>query len=155
MANYKTHSIFNIFFALPLLIVGVYFSLYPSIEQLLIFSSAFIYTTLFMSPDMDLAYKIKWYSVRGMISLPFRIYSRVFRHRGISHSLLLGSITRILWLACFIFLMLYLFNWIFFSKQSLVTTYTLYKEELLYGFFGIWLADSAHLLLDKLFQYKR
>ena len=149
MASYKTHSIFNVFLALPLLIMGIYFYLHPTHSQLLAFIITFIYTTLFMSPDMDLAYKIKWYSLRGIFSLPFRSYSRVFKHRGVSHNLLLGSITRILWLSLFIFLTFYACNWAL-SKESLLTNYTLYKQELLYGFCGIWLADSAHILLDKL-----
>lgn len=150
MANYKTHSIFNVFLVLPLFTMSIYFYLHPTRFQLLIFIITFVYTTLFMSPDMDLAYKIKWHSLRGLLSLPFRSYARVFKHRGLSHSLLLGSLTRILWLSLFILLLLYACNWVFFSKKTLLTSYTLYKREFFYGFCGIWLADSSHVFLDKL-----
>jgi uncharacterized metal-binding protein len=150
MANYKTHSLFNVFLALPLLVLGIYFYLHPTRLELLTFVITFIYTTLFMSPDMDLAYKIKWYSIRGLLSIPFRTYARVFKHRGLSHGFIIGSITRILWLSLFIFLILYFSEWIFFSKKDLFSIYSYYKKELLYGFCGICLADGAHILLDKI-----
>jgi uncharacterized metal-binding protein len=98
---------------------------------------------------MDLAYKIKWYSLRGLLSIPFRSYSRVFRHRGISHRLILGSLTRIVWLSLFILAILYLGDWMFFSIKDLSLFYT-HKQDILYGFSGICLADIAHIFLDKL-----
>ena len=49
-----------------------------------------------MNPDLGLVHKIKLFSLRGFITLPFRGYSKIFKHKGISHSFLLGSFTRII-----------------------------------------------------------
>ncbi|MCI5051774.1 MAG: DUF2227 family putative metal-binding protein [Simkaniaceae bacterium] len=148
MSNYRGHTLFNLCVALPLLIaVGVYFFT-SSNEELLVFSGVFTYTTLFMSPDMDVANKIKLLSVRGILSIPFRLYAYFFRHRGISHSVLFGSLTRILWLlgcAAGIFFLVY---------SSLPTQKTLYKFYYLHRdlihltVLAIVLADLCHLLLD-------
>lgn len=150
MPQYKTHAAINLCFALPLFLIIIYLFLDPTHTYLLIFSSAFIYTSLFMSPDMDVARKIKWYSLRGFLSLPFRSYSRVFKHRGVSHSLLLGSLSRIVWLTLFTALILYACNGITFSTHHIMSYYTHYKKELLYGFFGICSADVVHILTDKI-----
>ena len=95
---YKEHAQFNLLIALPLLLAAGYFFLHPKRDLLLIFGGTFAYSTLFMNPDMDLANQIRLFSLRGFFSLPFRSYSKFFSHRGLSHNLLLGSATRILWL---------------------------------------------------------
>lgn len=150
MPQYKTHAVLNLFFALPLLIGALYYWLHPARESLVIFSCAFVYTSLFMSPDMDLAHRIKWYSLRGLLSIPFRSYSKVFRHRGISHSLLLGSLTRIVWLSAFILGVLYLSVGFSLSLDQIIAHGVLYKRELVYCFLGICSADVIHILTDKI-----
>ncbi len=98
MSNYKKHTQFNLLIALPILLIAAHFTLHPSYDLLITFAAVFSYTTLFMSPDMDLAHQIRFFSIRGFFSLPFRSYSKLFSHRGLSHHLLLGSLTRIAWL---------------------------------------------------------
>jgi uncharacterized metal-binding protein len=150
MPQYKTHVVLNLFFALPLLVGTLYYWLHPTKESLVIFSCSFIYTSLFMSPDMDLADRIKWYSLRGLLSIPFRSYSKVFKHRGLSHSLLLGSLTRIGWLSVFILVIVYLSIGFSLSLDQIIAYVVLYKKELLYCFAGIFSADVVHILTDKL-----
>ncbi len=149
MSNYRSHTAFNIIVALPALLISSYYLINPSLNILLGFSGSFIYSTLFMSPDLDLVHQIRVFSVRGFFTLPFRFYSRLFRHRGISHSLIFGSLTRILWLAGLALGISYLvFNmslniqtyWKFFQKhQSLLTAILA----------GICFADWCHLILDR------
>jgi uncharacterized metal-binding protein len=146
MAQYKTHTTFNIFIALPLILCGLFHFFKPSHDLLIIFSLCFIYATLFMNPDMDLANKIKLFSIKGLLTLPFRGYSLIFKHRGISHWFLLGSITRILWLSCFLYLILYLLDISLLHKKELISI--LENDYFLYGFFAIVLADFCHLILD-------
>ena len=162
MPSYRTHTAFNLFLVLPISLTALYCSMHPKNAQLVSFMAMFIYTTLFMSPDMDLSYKIKWYSLRGLLSLPFRSYARVFKHRGISHSLLLGSLTRVVWLSLVIILLLlclsFLLSHPFFvtsyvATSCLVTSYIHYKKEIFYGLSGICLADAAHILLDKCLKH--
>jgi len=150
MPKYSTHTTFNLSLSFPLILTALYLYSHPTPLQLGFFSIAFIYTTLFMHPDMDIAYKIKKLSLRGFLSLPFIGYANLFRHRGISHTLILGSITRILWLCAVVFIICYAFNLCFFTKTSLTLYCIHYKKEMLYGFIGICTADASHLLLDKL-----
>ncbi|NGX62142.1 MAG: hypothetical protein K940chlam9_01636 [Chlamydiae bacterium] len=148
MANYKTHSSFNLFLALPIFVVGIYYLLGPSSSYLLTFIGVFAYSTLFMSPDLDLVHNIKLKSLRGVLSLPFRFYSQVFKHRGISHSFFFGSFTRILWLGGIAFLLFFLLYQALPSQKNFLLFYNQHKLYLLYGVAGICLADWCHLLLD-------
>ncbi len=148
MSGYKTHSSFNLFLALPALVAADYYFLHTPYSLLLTFISSFAYTTLFMSPDLDLVHNIKITSLRGLLSLPFRFYSKVFSHRGISHSFFFGSLTRIVWLFCLATLIFFLLNKTLPTAYSLKKFYRIYEDYLLYGLAGICLADWCHLLLD-------
>jgi len=148
MSQYKQHSKFNIFIALPILLAGAFYFMHPHSYSLLTFAGTFVYSTLFMSPDMDLAYQIRLRSIRGILSLPFRSYASLFKHRGLSHNIILGSATRILWLigwGCLIFFVIYQSLP---AKSTVLKFYKAYQPYFLYGFAGICLADWCHLLLD-------
>lgn len=146
MARYRTHATFNLLVALPLLIWAAIALFNPTLRHLLIFSAAFAYATLYMNPDLDLANKIKLFSFRGLLTLPFRGYSHLFRHRGLSHLPLIGTVTRILWLSALLYAILVL------SGRELPRMTTLQalitSPTFLFGFTGIALADLCHLLLD-------
>jgi uncharacterized metal-binding protein len=145
MALYKTHVKFNIFF-LPLILLFIFYFFKSNFLNLAIFSIAFIYSTFFMSPDLDLANQIKLFSIRGFFTLPFRFYSIFFKHRGISHNAFLGSLSRILWMGGFIYLIFYLLNKPIFSKKDLFKA--LKSSYFLYALFGVILSDFCHLILD-------
>ena len=149
MAMYKEHAKFNIFIALPLLLGAIYYFLHPVRDLMLTFSGAFIYSTLFMNPDLDLANQIRLFSVRGLLTLPFRSYAKVFSHRGLSHHLLLGSFTRIAWLlgwGCLLFFIIYK---TLPTKGTFLSFYKHYQPFILYALGGICLADWGHLFLDR------
>ena len=84
MAMYKQHAQFNLFIALPILMGAMYYFLHPARDLMFTFAGTFAYSTLFMNPDMDLANQIRLMSIRGILSIPFRSYSKVFSHRGLS-----------------------------------------------------------------------
>lgn len=149
MSNYKTHSAFNLLLALPILVSGLVITIHPPLVLLMTFGGAFSYSTLFMSPDLDLVHQIKLVSLRGVLSIPFRFYSKVFKHRGLSHSPFIGSATRILWLAGVALIIFYLVYNTIPSEKSFWLYYKKYKLYLLYGFAGICVADWCHLLLDR------
>lgn len=141
MPCYKTHNRFNIALVLPVLVAAQIAIFKFQSQEVIIFAIAFIYTTLFANPDMDLASKIKLTSLRGFLSFPFRLYSKVFKHRGLSHHVLWGSLTRIMWIgAFFAFLM-----WFLGIKWQLFPANTLY---IYIALFGIFSADIAHIALD-------
>ncbi|MBB6099132.1 putative metal-binding protein [Deinobacterium chartae] len=73
------------------------------------FSAAFWAGTLLLSPDLDLAEgqvssKRAWGPL-GFIWVP---YGKMFSHRGLSHSWLIGPLTRIGYLALIVWALLYL-----------------------------------------------
>jgi len=148
MAMYKQHAQFNLFIALPILMGAMYYFLHPARDLMFIFTGTFAYSTLFMNPDMDLANQIRLTSIRGILSIPFRSYSKVFSHRGLSHSLILGSFTRILWLLAWGAIAFLIVYKSLPTKGSILKFYKHYQPFILYGFAGICLADWGHLLLD-------
>lgn len=149
MSNYKAHTQFNLFFALPLSSAALFWSLSPAPWLLSTYVASFAYGSLFMSPDMDLAYKIKPFSLRGFFSIPFLSYSMFFRHRGLSHSLLLGTFTRLLWLLFFIFGLIYSIWHVVPNPQSLSYLFMKYQDYCIWGIGGLFAADVFHLMLDK------
>ncbi|MDP1835921.1 MAG: DUF2227 family putative metal-binding protein [Chlamydiales bacterium] len=148
MSGYKTHCSFNVFLALPALVGAQFYMHKPESVYLATFVGAFVYTTFFMSPDLDLVHNIRLRSVRGFFSVPFRAYSNVFCHRGVSHSFLFGSLTRIMWLGGIALMAFFLLYQTLPSTNSFLHCCKQYKGFLIYGFAGICLADWCHLLLD-------
>ncbi|MDR2539936.1 MAG: DUF2227 family putative metal-binding protein [Chlamydiales bacterium] len=144
MANYKTHTGFNLFLVLPILVGFGHYFFHLSEKALMSFVATFTYATLFMSPDLDLVHKVKLFSLRGFITLPFRGYSKIFRHRGISHSFLFGSLTRIIWLSSLLFLLSFSFSF----SENIFSFYKHFKTSFIYVLAGICLSDWSHLFLD-------
>lgn len=102
MPNLKTHNRFNAWFMLPLCLLGFYHYLSDSVQYLLVFSLSFLYATYYASPDMDLAGQIKLLSFRGLLTFPFRLfYAPISKHRGLSHSIIFGTLSRLLTLCIF------------------------------------------------------
>jgi uncharacterized metal-binding protein len=149
MSNYKEHAKFNILIALPLLLGGMYYFIHPHPQQLITFSATFIYSTLFMNPDVDLTRQIRLISIRGIITLPFRSYSRIFKHRGLSHHIVLGSFTRIGWLFLWGIIIFYVTYKALPQAKPFFTFYKKYQFYFFYGLAGICLADWGHLFLDR------
>ncbi len=149
MALYKGHVKFNLLIALPLLLAGIYFCIKPTYPFIVTFGVVFTYCTLFMNPDLDLANQIRLFSIRGLLTLPFRSYAKLFSHRGLSHNLLLGSLTRILWLSGWALLGFVIYFKAFPTKKSLLSLYYSYQPYIFYGLAAICLADWCHLLLDR------
>ncbi|MGB0356617.1 MAG: DUF2227 family putative metal-binding protein [Cytophagales bacterium] len=157
MPGYKKHTLFNLFVGLPLCLLVMYYGFAPTREMMIFFAGSFAYCTLFMSPDLDLAYHIKPWSIRGILAFPFLLYAKKFRHRGISHSIFLGSISRIiwlgLWLACFATLAYFIVPSAYFpqmlkSKHSLIGFFKVYKPQIFYAIGGLCCADWGHIILD-------
>jgi len=148
MANYIKHVRFNLFLALPIILGLGYYFLRPSYLLIITFAAVFSYSTLFMNPDLDVANQIKLFSIRGMLTFPFRSYAILFKHRGLSHNLILGSLTRIFWLAIWGIIIFWAIYKTFPTKISLYRYYQQYHSFILYSLSAICLADWCHLLLD-------
>ena len=63
----------------------------------LTFIVTYVFSLFWLSPDLDLANSesMKRWGILRFVWIP---YARIFRHRGVSHSILLGSLTRLLYL---------------------------------------------------------
>ncbi|MBX7066097.1 MAG: metal-binding protein [Parachlamydiales bacterium] len=138
MPAYRTHVAVNLVLGLPIALAALKYSVPFTPQELFSFSAAFLYGTLFLHPDLDIAYKIKLFSLKGLLTLPFRPYSYLFRHRGISHMPIVGTLTRVLWLGFFFWLV---FGW------------TL--PPLWFALGGLATADLFHILLDKTSLYSK
>jgi uncharacterized metal-binding protein len=148
MSNYKTHVVFNLLVGLPAAIVGMHYTLHPSSSLLITFIVTFFYGTCFMSPDLDLVHKIKLRSIRGICSLPFRLYSKFFKHRGLSHSFLFGTLTRVLWLSAVGFIIFFAIYQTFPTQKSILLYFKQHKLYIYYALAGVTMADWCHLILD-------
>lgn len=148
MPSYKKHVNFNCFLALPASMAAIYFVWTPPTPLLIAFASAFCYSSCFMSPDLDLIHQIKVFSLRGLLTLPFRFYSKIFKHRGLSHSFLFGTATRVLWLGGISLLLFYLLYQTIPTERQFLSYFYEYKFFVLYGLAGVVLADWCHLALD-------
>ncbi|MDN3504191.1 MAG: DUF2227 family putative metal-binding protein [Rhabdochlamydiaceae bacterium] len=149
MSNYRSHTLFNLFFLLPLSTLSVFYFFVPSRFNLLLYIGTFTYATCFMTPDADIANKIKLLSLRGVMTLPFRPYSMLFSHRGISHIPIIGTLTRIGWICgCFFLIYTFIYNHTF-SFHPIIEFYHTHTLSIHYTLSALFVSDIGHLILDK------
>jgi len=153
MSNYAGHAKFNLLLLLPLAGAAAFFVGLPP-KSALWAAGAFAYGTLFMSPDLDLAYQLRTTSLRGILSLPFRSYARLFSHRGLSHNVVFGTATRLGWLTMWILLALFLWNMVapllhLRAAKPFEEYLRQYQPQLICCLAGLLLADWGHLFLDR------
>ena len=154
MTRYKMHAQLNLFLALPFLIWGLVYFMRPDIKYVFIFTEAFFYGTLFINPDLDPVHRIKAFSIRGFLMIPLRSYSKIFRHREISHSILRGMLMRVLWLMMILIPVMFLLDYVI-SKKSFFRFLSDHRLFFSYGLFGLILADFCHLILKYVPTKKR
>jgi uncharacterized metal-binding protein len=99
----------------------------------LAFALAYLAGTYLLSPDLDLAEKgvragRRW----GVLRLLWRPYGWLFRHRGLSHTWVLGPLTRLAYLGV---------DWDLRPPSWP-------KEALGWGLLGYYLSQWLHLLAD-------
>lgn len=96
MPSGKTHIAFELFLW-PIFIAGYAWFLKPPMEDLTVFAGTYLFSSLFFSPDLDLrrnSSRRRW----GPLGFIWTPYTKVFKHRGVSHSLVFGTMTRLLYL---------------------------------------------------------
>lgn len=144
MPSYRTHVSVNLFIGLPLSLAALKYTVQSTPIDMASFALIFAYGTLFLHPDMDLARNIRLFSLKGLLTLPFRPYSYIFRHRGISHLPLIGTLTRVVWLAGFFAILFFLLR----INQPDLNQWD--ESYTWFGLGGLAVADLCHVLLDKL-----
>ncbi len=149
MALYKTHLHFNLFIAMPVFLFFLYSTFHLAKPYLLTFATVFIYASYFLTPDADLSYKNHFWSLKGILTFPFFLYSLIFRHRGISHMPIVGTLTRLLYLTALIALSIWLLD---LKNSDYMYTFKTYKNYFSISFLAFILSDLCHLLLDWRFK---
>ena len=150
----KTHTAVNLivmFIIIGLLFFTTYMhrKLKEDFETLAIaFVLSYLFSTFLLSPDLDLRKNIskRNWGLLGFIWLP---YSWIFKHRGISHSLLLGPLTRILYLAVIVAIAILILKYSFHYKIKI--GFDDYDIELIIAILaGLYLPSIVHSLLDRM-----
>lgn len=155
MALGKKHDQFNIFigsvFLVLLALVGV--SVYSTVG----FFFGWMFSTFIFSPDTDLGPKKRV----GILGILLRPYSWIFKHRGLSHSYFLGTLSRVGYGLLIVGLMIFslkrsgqidldvegYFN--FLREFFLQYDYSQKEYQFLSWFFVAYVfADACHILLD-------
>lgn len=143
MPSYRTHVSINLFVGLPLSLAALKYGVLSTSNDILYFAAAYVYGTFFLHPDLDLARNIRLFSIKGILTLPFRPYSHFFRHRGISHIPLIGTLTRVLWLLAFFWLIYFAIGWVFPELDW-------NQPYIQFAIGGLAAADLLHVLLDQI-----
>ena len=148
MPSGKTHLRIELFL-LPVWVVLFYLFIDASWQAGALFAGAYLFSSLLLSPDLDLRYnrsRRRW-GLLGFIWIP---YTKVFKHRGVSHNLLFGTLTRLGYLgllALIIAFVLSHFNiWAIPSDALSAPPIDLKFLGILIA--GLWLPNVIHTVTD-------
>ena len=116
----------------------------------LCFLGAYLFSSLLMSPDMDLV-RSRPQSRWGVFRLLWLPYAVCFRHWGISHNLVFGPMTRIVYLALVVCTVLALLHYSFGVELGFLEHWRedLYSVPLWAIGVGLFLPNELHILVDK------
>ncbi len=154
MASGRTHELINLLFLPP----ALYFV--PR-ELYLPFTAGYMVGTFILSPDIDMKHSkpSKRWKILRCVWFP---YQKVSRHRGISHTPVIGSLIRLFYLVLLsIFLYFVILGVISLLKPELLEPFlnlnpinylhsVAGKEASAYFIFGVILSDITHVILDVL-----
>jgi uncharacterized metal-binding protein len=169
--NYTAHTRTNCLLALPLIYLGFYKQTWVDSQFITLASSSFFLSTLLLSPDLDLKNSRptkNW----GILSFIWVGYHRLFRHRGKSHSVLLSTLTKLIYLSCVLFFILFFaiffsklwiekaFNPALFASQDETTKLVRealdfvesHQEQALAILAGLAISDWIHIFTDKVYS---
>ena len=159
MPSGKTHLRIELFL-LPLVLLAFCYWVFPLLEPryqwqaFSLFGGAYLVSSLLLSPDLDLRHnsaRNNW-GVLGFVWIP---YTKIFKHRGLSHSLILGTLTRLAYLlavgaviALAVWVALrYFFRREFTIPELPVDAYGYFWVAIFIG--GLWLPNVIHILVDR------
>jgi uncharacterized metal-binding protein len=113
---------------------------------LFFFLVAYLFSSLFLSPDLDLKQSIafrRW----GLAHILWLPYAHLFHHRALSHHILFGPLTRILYLGAILFVAsMTIANLTGWQMELHVPNWAIILSILA----GIYLPNQIHTLADAL-----
>lgn len=121
-----------------------------------IFVVAYLFGTFLLSPDMDLNTSDpmkNW----GLLRLLWRPYANVFKHRGISHMPILGTLTRVIYIVLLVYVVFAVANALFDLRWalSLQNLKDVDRVAVVWGLCGLCLPDIFHIAADHMFKNRR
>lgn len=127
-----------------------------SFVPLLVFVGTYLFSCLLLSPDLDLARSSpqnRW----GPLRVLWRPYARLFRHRGLSHNLLFGPLSRILYLGAILAAVPCALHWGAEVDMPWVEDLWNYlgQNGLLALVIGLILPNEIHIVADRFFSARR
>jgi uncharacterized metal-binding protein len=147
MPSGKTHIAVELI-AWPGFVAGFDHLLRPTWEETALFAGAYLFSSLLLSPDLDLRHnrtRRRWGPL-GFIWIP---YFSIFKHRGVSHSLLFGSLTRLVYLGAIFGLVLVGLSSVGFALPQQTPSWLDERTLIILGA-GLYLPNVLHVLLDKI-----
>ncbi|MBI2952580.1 DUF2227 family putative metal-binding protein [bacterium] len=161
MPSGKTHIRIDVFFLLLMAAAALTFwddlvqrfGRDRLVEQSAVFTISYLFGTFLLSPDLDLKDNVSaknW----GLLRLFWRPYAALFRHRGISHVPVLGTLTRILYMAVVAYVAVAAANVLFDMKirMSFRDLRAANWNLGLTALAGVCLPDLLHVLTDRAFK---
>lgn len=160
MAKGRTHDRWNTFWLT--LTLGFLWWLGLRWSLIGLFFLGYFFGTFVFSPDTDLGPK-KRVGLMGIVLYPYQFF---FRHRGVSHSLFLGTLTRVLYLiimsAIFLWVLRQMgyfawsvedfFSFLYHSLKEF--DYARPEYQMLSWFFlGHFFSDFCHIVLDRISSF--
>jgi len=114
-------------------------------KELAVFLLCYVFSSLFLSPDLDLwgSRATRRWGIGRVLWYP---YSKLFRHRSVSHNLLLGPLTRIVYLGGLIILGLWGWNALHGSEIKFVG---INPRLLGAALLGLYLPNQVHIVVDR------
>jgi len=157
MASGQTHDLLNLI-TLPVFLYGVPHEYFPY------FGSAYVLSTILMSPDIDLPHSkpSKRWKILKVFWGPYR---KIFKHRGASHLPIVGTLTRLLYVFFVVMFIYFVLIGImsfanysdYFIKSSdtflnnIKSTFT--QEDVFWFLMGAILSDIVHIFWDTVLSF--
>ena len=164
MPSGRTHTRIDLFFLVVILGVGAcfwkplvqFFGRDEMVEYGTVFVVAYLFGTFLLSPDLDLKVSDpmkNW----GILRLLWRPYSYAFKHRGLSHMPIVGTLTRLLYMVLVAYVLFAVIN-VFFDlgwQMSFEDAKKIDRNIVLWALAGLCLPDLFHILADHTFKNAR
>ncbi len=150
MPSGKTHLRIELFL-LP--VFGTLFYLFVDVSwtAVALFAGAYLFSSLMLSPDLDLRHnqaRRRW-GLLGFVWIP---YTKIFKHRGISHSFLFGTLTRLGYLGLIAVLIAWGLSYFKLWSIPVAQLSSSHIDLSLVGILvaGLWLPNILHTFVDHL-----
>ena len=140
MPNYRTHVTVNLLAMIPLANMSINNGIFDKY-----FWGSYLIGTFAVTPDLDMKNSGPDKSLGRIWNSFWDFYNIKFKHRQISHSPVIGTLSRylyLLWIPILVTLANY--NW------NLNIYIALYGQMIFASFCGLMTSDNIHILLDEI-----